>query len=191
MEGGHDFCVCACVCFAGRSRQRIRRRAECVTAWIQWQEQQDSACILISGQALSMFGLTLKLNSTLYWMTRRLRVSTEDMTDGELWTFSILLNHIIVSNLTTGALQEQLPCYNDFLKTWYISSFNPISHRVCPALKCLLLTWWFKTISVICYALLLTTLPLKSSSLETGGDAWSSRRTWSSIGGEMKDSLIS
>lgn len=40
------------------------------------EEEEDEDCLrsAVRGHSMSMFGLAQKLNSTLYWMTQRLRV---------------------------------------------------------------------------------------------------------------------
>lgn len=119
LKEGHDVCVCF---FRGNSRQRIRRHTECVTACIHKQQlEEDSVCILISGKAISMFGLAWKLNSTLYWMTRRMRVQclapvTEDITAAAPPSVNFLMDLNLKSNF----------CIRMTFRTWCISSFNPV-----------------------------------------------------------------
>lgn len=71
----------------------------------------------------SMFGLSWKLNSTLYWITMRMHVAGPDMGGHDQWWWrccsscigelSVLLTHLICSHLT---LKEQLLCYKTFLR---------------------------------------------------------------------------
>lgn len=123
-EGGHDVWVCFFQAIGGSGwggRLNVSRPAFTSS-------RRTGSAFWFQG----MFGLAWKLNSTLYWIARRLRVVAMMAAAAPSLNFQSPLNHFTCSNLTG----DNSCVMTTFLRLHEFLPFNPVSvAQVCPTLK--------------------------------------------------------